>query len=880
VVRTTYPQNDVLTVVSPAPSGENTKQIQEEYDGLGRLTKSCAIGNGSGTACGQNTGSQNGVTTSCSYTYAPGSITVTATLGGVQSRSMTYDAMGRLISTTTPEAGVTSYIYDVASSTCGGHTSWGDLVEKVDNSGMHTCFTYDQFHRLGGLFAWTGTGSILDCRSIVYDYMPSPPSGITELNTLGRIVEALVSFNCNSTADVDEWFSYDKDGRMTDMWEKTPHSGQYYHSVATFYGNGRVNTLQLASPSLFTMTYGIDGEGRWKTVVDTTSGTSLVTGATFYPAADPAVVSLTGSDKDSFTVDTNTGRMTQYAFAVGQSSLTANLNWNPNSTLKQLTIIDGFNAGGTQTCNFNPTLALNTGYDDLGRLVGVDCGSSGWGQTFSYDIFRNLSKAVIAGRTGTTWNPGYSTTTNHYTCTGCSYDPNGNVTNDGNNVYGWNEFSKMKWAATSGTPSCGSSGMCITYDAFGRIVETSNGSTWTERWITQLGETVYMSNGIRPNYSFWPAPAGERVLIGGNGGAFNFLHNDWLGNARITSSLGGHAITHDVAYSPYGERYAEFGTAGSQYTQFAGIKGNFYSGVTWDAPNRELSIVGRWLSPDPAGAGWNQYAYSTNPNSFIDPSGLDPDDPCSDFDPFCGGPPGYCPPEFENCDPGCDPNFGCGGPGVPPPPGQPPIGGAPSPNPPSSNPPSETVPGVDYATPWWQEWGGLPPWLTGALGGQGFPPDCPTDFGAPCSPIDSGFIYNPNYQPWSPGYIAWLNNPMNPLNRFFPDPGPPRLARPRKKVGCVNSPCFSNGDVGVISVAPPDWLTATQGCVTATELAMGGGSGDVHHFQSTPTPLSGSANYTKYPAYYDAEGQAQGAGAGNAAAFLGGVGHCMGGIPY
>jgi len=39
--------------------------------------------------------------------------------------------------------------------------------------------------------------------------------------------------------------------------------------------------------------------------------------------------------------------------------------------------------------------------------------------------------------------------------------------------------------------------------------------------------------------------------------------------------------------------------------------------------NRELNTSeGRWISPDPAGAGWNQYAYATNPNSSIDPSGL------------------------------------------------------------------------------------------------------------------------------------------------------------------------------------------------------------------------------------------------------------------
>lgn len=53
------------------------------------------------------------------------------------------------------------------------------------------------------------------------------------------------------------------------------------------------------------------------------------------------------------------------------------------------------------------------------------------------------------------------------------------------------------------------------------------------------------------------------------------------------------------------------------------MSGDYDSGVLFDTPNRELaSAQGRWLSPDPAGAGWNQYAYATDPNSFVDPTGL------------------------------------------------------------------------------------------------------------------------------------------------------------------------------------------------------------------------------------------------------------------
>jgi hypothetical protein len=109
------------------------------------------------------------------------------------------------------------------------------------------------------------------------------------------------------------------------------------------------------------------------------------------------------------------------------------------------------------------------GYDDWNRLLYDDCGSGNWGQSFSYDIYDNLTKAVISGRTGVTWNPGYSSTTNQVT--GNTYDSNGNTTVDylAHN-YAWNEFSKMKSVDISGT-NCATSGECLVRDAFGRVVE-------------------------------------------------------------------------------------------------------------------------------------------------------------------------------------------------------------------------------------------------------------------------------------------------------------------------------------------------------------------------------------------------------------------------
>jgi hypothetical protein len=175
------------------------------------------------------------------------------------------------------------------------------------------------------------------------------------------------------TLITDEWFSYDKDGHATDLWQSSPHSTQYYHSVATYAGNGAVTSLQLASPSLYTLTYGLDGEGRWNTLKQ--GSTNIVTGPLtgMYDSAGRVLnVQLTGStpDHDIYIYDLNTGRMKTFEFEVGSSNLTGTLTWNANGTLSQSQIVDGFNLGGSQVCAF--------GYDDLSRLLTDACGGENY----------------------------------------------------------------------------------------------------------------------------------------------------------------------------------------------------------------------------------------------------------------------------------------------------------------------------------------------------------------------------------------------------------------------------------------------------------------------------------------------------------------------
>ena len=628
----TYNENDVTLVLGPAASGEHTKGVEYEYDGLGRVKSSCAISSvvSGEVSCGQNTGSNSGILTTTTYSSATGSQTVESCRGPScqQYHTVKTDGLGRVLTKYTPEGGTFTYTYDQNTS-CP--SPWqgasGQLASVSDPNGNLLCYEYDGLNRVIGVNADRTT-----CRWFYYDnstgYTGTVPSGITLANQYGRLVEATtdacvaVSSHTSATIITDEWFAYDKHGNTTDLWELTPHSTQYYHSnVPSFYGNGVPSSVALASPSLYTMAYGLDGEGRPNTLTDSTANQDIVTGTTFFPATTTPTVSLTGSDNDAYTIDLNTNRIDKFVFTVGSNNLTGTLNWNPNGTLGYLTIADGFNSGGSETCYSNASGSLGYGYDDLARLVEFDCGSGNWGQQFAYDQFDNLTKTVLSGRSGTTWNPTYNTSNR---CPSpCTYDSDGNMTADGNDVYGWNEFSKLKWTATSGTPTCGTSGRCSTYDAFGRMVESSNGSAWKEYWYTQAGGKMVM-NGTTLSYGRWPTTYGIAETVGTTN--FDYLHNDWIGNSRVVSNISNNTVVADQAYTPYGEIYNIFGANNSQYQEFAGTIADLAPSTTtpimWDTPNRELSYAGRLLSPDPAGAGWNQYAYPTNPNSFSDPSGL------------------------------------------------------------------------------------------------------------------------------------------------------------------------------------------------------------------------------------------------------------------
>jgi RHS repeat-associated protein len=597
-----YSQNDTYRTVGPAPTGENTKRSQFEYDSIGRLISVCEITSGSGSGTCSQTSSVTGYWTEYAYDSLNDLTGVTqnaqAAPSNQQTRSYTYDDMRRLTSETNPESGATTYVYD-SDLTCG--TSSGNLVKKVDAVGNTTCYAYDALHRNTSVTYSGPYASSTPRKYFIYD--AATVNSIAMVNTKARLAEAYTCFSPCTTKITDLGFSYTARGEVSDVYESTPHSSGYYHVAASYWANGRLNQLSGLS-GLPTITYNVDGEGRVYSA-SASSGQNPLASTAYNVASQLTQVNLGSSDSDAFSYDSNTDRMTQYTFNVNGQSVVGALTWNAMGTLHSLNITDPFNSSDNQSCSYS--------HDDLVRIASVNCGSV-WSQTFSYDAFGNISKS------GTnSFQPTYSWLTNHMTAIGSStptYDANGNVTNDFLHTYAWDAVGRPVTI----------DGVGVTYDALGRMVEQNKSGTYSDIVYAPGGAKLAIMNGQTLTKAFVPLVGGSMAVYNSNGLAY-YRHSDWLGSPRFASTPA-RAMYFDTAYAPFGEPYAQTGTTDLSFTSMnQDTVSNLY-----DFPAREYGIQGRWPSPDQAGLvavvlqdpqSLNRYSYVANvPTNIKDPSGL------------------------------------------------------------------------------------------------------------------------------------------------------------------------------------------------------------------------------------------------------------------
>ncbi len=630
-VNYTYTANDVLRVLTPAPSGENAKERQWEYNGLGELTSVCEMTSslsGYGT-CGQ-TVNQHGYWTK--YSYDPlGDLTQTienAQSSTTETRNFSYDELGRLISESNPESGTTAYTYDT-DGTCG--TSDGDRVKKIDNLSNVTCYGYDGLHRVTAVTYPSGTyASVTPNKYFVYD--SATVDGAAMANAKGRLAEAYTGSSGSKLTD--EGFSYTPDGQVANDYEATPNSAGYYDVNATYWANGVLDGLNTPG-SVPSLTYHPDAAGRIA-AVSAASGQSPISDVVYNDPYFGEVSSLTygSGDSDSFSYNASTGLPTQYQFAVNGQTDTGSLGWNANGTLGTLDITDNLNSSDTQNCSY--------AYDDLGRVASINCGSLGT-QSYSLDPFGNLSATGDGDFLSFSSIFNTQNQIEQWSSSTPNYDGDGNLTSEPFHTFAWDADGNLITVDNT---------IDITYDALDRAVE-DNLNGHTQIVYSPLGGKLALMNGQTLSQAFIPLPGGAEAVYN-NSGLDYYRHPDWLGSSRLASTSG-RGLYFDTAYSPYGNPYAA--TTGTPDYDFTGQNAdtvNSGSEILYDYLFRDLSpLQGRWLSPDPIGLGavnpgnpqsWNRYSYvNNNPLNSMDLFGLN----------HCVGPAASCAPPNIN---GNEPN--------------------------------------------------------------------------------------------------------------------------------------------------------------------------------------------------------------------------------
>jgi RHS repeat-associated protein len=266
-------------------------------------------------------------------------------------------------------------------------------------------------------------------------------------------------------------------------------------------------------------------------------------------------------------------------------------------------------------------------YDALNRLVTGSCNTTyacppTTGVTYTYDRYGN--RLTESGSGTGTW-PDYIYNANNQVINNNSYDSAGNVINDGvgiGNAYTYDDENRMVTAANGYSAS-------YVYDAFGHRVRTVYNGQNQDFLYDLNGKTIdQVTAGVLTRSEIY-TPGGIHIGTYLNGTTY-FDSSDWLGTSRVHTNASGTGVGSCTSM-PFGEDLTCSGTDPSPI-QFTGQEQDAGSGDAHFPFRYYSEVMGRWLTPDPAGMSavdptnpqtWNRYAYvMNNPLNYVDPLGL------------------------------------------------------------------------------------------------------------------------------------------------------------------------------------------------------------------------------------------------------------------
>jgi RHS repeat-associated protein len=552
----------------------------------------------------EDTGGQLTVATTYGYDALGRLITITQ---GVQTRSFTFDNLGRLKSETHPESGTVNFTYDANSN----------LLTKTDARAITTTYTYDELNRVT-------QKAYSDSTPWVTYFYDSQPSGnpITTMNPVGRLTR--VSTTASGVTN-SSYYSYcncssiDSEATViTDGTTKTYITSYTYNYVGGImsmtYPNGKV------------VTYTRDDVGRETKASSTVLGQPIdyVRSASYLgPSGQVSEIDY-GIMYGGFWVSSQysyspkTLRLTFFQTYGLRETLQYGKPGNPAIQTGQIyDIVDEYHAPHSQHFDYDSWYRL-TGYWKSWGRDGEYERKNEW----TYDRYNNmttrrdLGDLLNCGYEGCLYNYYTDAATNrlsNYWWYSFSYDSAGNETSDGKT---YDAENRLTWAA----------GQNYLYDGNSRRMRALNGSTKIYFIYSAAGKLITEDNwtaGTTKNSVYFN---GQLVATHTQDDYVRFHFSNYAGT--ITSVV---EVTPEGGYWPTNWQFM----GAEEGAPFQGTKiftpspaYDYQSGLQYYGARYYSITSSHWTSPDPVTGhaydpqSLNKYTYVRNdPVNNIDPDG-------------------------------------------------------------------------------------------------------------------------------------------------------------------------------------------------------------------------------------------------------------------
>jgi len=496
------------------------------------------------------------------------------------------DSLGNLNQQTSPDTGVTEASHDPA----------GNLLTRTDARGKTASYSYDSLNRISKI--------AYDDQTVTYTW-DNCTNGINRLCSLN---------NNNSSLS----YGYDSHGRIT---QKSQNSGATPLTASHSYNSAGQRIASL-SPGGQSIEYQWTGN---RITAITSNGQPVISQITYEPDG-----SVNGWNWGN-------NQQNERFYDLAGRNIIVSMGFDAQTQMPDSRYY-GYDAAGRQTSaidDSDPNLNQRYDYDELDRLIGSQRGEPQLSRIdYSYDLSGNRTEKIKDNTTlhsySTDANSNQLQSQSGAQTVSYSYDPAGNLTNDGTFSYSYNAAGRRITTTNTATGQATNYG----YDALGQRISKTNAGTTSQYFYDEQGHLTgeYDGTGQLIQEIIWLGDLPVAVMKPATSAAtpdIYYIHADHLGTPRKITRPNDNRVVWSWESEAFGNSLPDQNPAGLGTFVFnLRFPGQYYdqeTGLHYNMERYYNAQLGRYDQSDRIGlrGGINTYSYvGGNPVNLVDQLGL------------------------------------------------------------------------------------------------------------------------------------------------------------------------------------------------------------------------------------------------------------------